>query len=192
MTSRHTHVKYADHPVTAGLPDLLDLPDAGMVYMDPVPEEGWWTPEEGEMTVLYACDTVPRAGEVPSIVLYERGSGRSVTFGGLRHTDGSGRYERDPVWYNHSMSLPEVRQLLASAMTYVLEPFARKESLDECMEESRTYLENRLDSLRMEIETAAKALDRQRNDAVVQTVLVVGASAAAILVLGYFGLIRQT
>ena len=53
ITSLHTHNKYTDHPINSQSPDVLKIPDSGHVYRDPIPEEGWWTPEEGKMTVLY-------------------------------------------------------------------------------------------------------------------------------------------
>ena len=83
VTSQHTHVKLVDNAVTANSPDTMDIPDASLIYHYPVPTEGWWTPAEGEMTVLYACTTASKDGLVPSVVSYERANGRSVTFAGL-------------------------------------------------------------------------------------------------------------
>ncbi len=191
ITSRHTHRKYIDHPITAQSPEEMEIPDAGLIHMNPLPEEGWWTPEEGEITVLYVSPSAVKGKEVPSIVLYERGSSRSVTFAGLRHIDATGRYETDLLWYNHSMGLPEVGQLLADSLVYVLEPLASKDPLDLRMEESRNYLKEKLNALREKDEMAEKALDEQRNRSIANTIVVFALSAAAVLVVGYTGFVKK-
>jgi len=63
-------VKYANHTINAQSLELLDLPDAGLVFKDPIPEERWWMPEEGNVTVLYASTTATQSGDVPSVLLY--------------------------------------------------------------------------------------------------------------------------
>lgn len=190
VTSQHTHVKLVDNPVTENSPVTMDVPDASVVYHDPVPQEGWWTPTVGEMTVLYACTTASRDRQLPSVVLYEREGGRSVTFAGLRHTDAPGLYERDLGWFNHSFSRPEVRQLLKDALLYALEPFASAEPLGSRMEEINLFVEEKLDSLRAEVEAAEESLGRQRRESMMLTVLVIGLSCLAGAGIAYFGLIR--
>jgi len=191
-TSRHTHLKYTNHTINAQSPELLDLPDAGLVFKDPIPEGGWWMPEEGNVTVLYVSTTATQSGDVPSILLYERKSGRSVYFAGLRHIDATGRYDKDPNWFNHSLSIPEVRQLLTRSLVYVLEPFGGENALKLRMEESSTYLEGKLADLRREVETGERALNRQRDRAMAYTLLVAIASAAGVIATAYVAFIRRS
>ncbi len=191
VTSQHTHVKLVDNPITRDLPDTVAIPDSSLIYHYPVPEQGWWTPAEGEMTVLCACTTAIANAQVPSVVLYERGNGRSVALAGLRHNDARGYYQRDLGWFNHSLSLPEVRQLLGNALVYALEPFAGADSLKARMEASRLFVEERLQSLQAEVETAKDSVRRQRNDSMVSTLIVIGLSVVAAGVIVYFGFIRS-
>ncbi len=191
-TSRHTHVKYLNHTINAQSPQILDLPDAGLVYKDPIPEGGWWMPEEGNVTVLYVSTTATPSGEVPSVLLYERKSGRSVYFAGLRHIDSTGRYDKDPNWFNHSLAIPELRQLLTSSLVYVLAPFAGKDSLEARMHESSTYLDEKLATLKREVQMGEEALEKHRNRAIINTVLVAIGSGLASIIVGYFGFVRKS
>jgi len=191
-TSRHIHKKYVNHTINAGSPELLDLPDAGLVFKDPIPEGGWWMPEEGNVTVLYVSTTATASGEVPSVLLYERKEGRSVLFAGLRHVDSTGRYQNDPNWFNHSLVIPELRQLLTNSLVYVLAPFAGKDSLEARMQESSTYLEGKLANLKREVEMGEQALEEHRNRAMINTLLVAVGSGLASIVVGYFGFVRKS
>jgi hypothetical protein len=134
---------------------------------------------------------VVRDREVPSVILYERDSGRSISFPGLRHTDATGRYEKDLGWYNHSMAIPEFRQLLARSMLHVLEPFASEEPLGERMDYSREFLDGALHSLQLEVETADAALDRYRDRSTRNTILVVVVALLCTAALAYSGFIRR-
>jgi hypothetical protein len=190
VTAQHTHVKLVDNPVTENSPETMDIPDASVVYHHPVPSEGWWTPAAGEMTVLYACTTADRDAQVPSIVLYEREGGRSVTFAGLRCTDATGLYERDIGWFNHSFSRPEVRQLLRDALVYVLEPYASAEPLNSRMEEIKVFVEEKLRSLRIEVDAAEESLGRQRRESAMLTAIVLVLSCLAAAGIVYVGFLR--
>ncbi len=192
VTARHTHVKLVDNPVTRNLPDTISIPDSSLIYHHPISKEGWWTPPEGKMTVLYACTTASSDGQVPSVVLYERGKGRSVTLAGLRHNDATGLYHKDLGWFNHSISLPEVRQLLADALVYVLEPFASAEPLKARMEDSLLFVEERLQSLKAEVETAKDSARRLRNESMASTLVVIALSGLAGVAIVYFGFIKTT
>jgi len=190
VTSQHTHVKLVDNPVTRNSPETMSIPDSSLAFHDPVSKEGWWTPAEGSMTVLYACTTASADANVPSVILYERDNGRSVTLAGLRHNDATGLYQRDPGWFNHSLSLPQVRQLLGDSLVYVLEPFASAEPLKARMEESLLFVEERLKSLQAEVETAKDSVRRQRNESMTSTLVLIGLSGVAAVVIVYFGFIR--
>ena len=191
VTSQHTHVKLVDNPITRNSPDTMGIPDSSLIYHYPVSKEGWWTPADGEMTVLYACTTATAEARVPSVILYERGNGRSVALAGLRHNDATGAYQKDLGWFNHSFSLPEVRQLLGDALVYVLEPFASADSLEARMEEGRLFVEERLQSLEAEVQTARDSVRRERNESMVSTMVVVGLSVVAGGVIVYLGFIRN-
>jgi hypothetical protein len=191
VTSRHTHLKRAENEITAGLPEVMEIPDSSMFYNHPPKEEGWWTPEEGEMTVLYVSNTAVRDDEVPSIILYERESGRSVSLPGLRHTDAPGRYQKDLGWYNHSMAMPELRQLLVNSLVYVLEPFASEEPLKTRMEQSREFLEGGLQSLQLEVETAESALKKHENRAMTNTLLMGVLAILGVVVVAYLGFLKK-
>jgi hypothetical protein len=128
---------------------------------------------------------------VPSIILYERDSGRSVSLPGLRHTDAPGRYEKDLGWYNHSMGMPEFRQLLVNSLVYVLEPFANEEPLGARMEQSRALLEEGLQILQLEVETAESALKRHENRAVTNTLLVGVLAILGVVVVTYLGFLKE-
>lgn len=190
ITSVHTHRKVVENAATRDAPDLMDIPDSSLIYRYPMPESGWWAPEEGNMTVLYVCTTASRSREVPSVVLYQRGSGVSITYAGLAHTDATGHYNKDPTWYNHSLSIPAVRGLLADSLLYVLKPFAGENSLNVRMNASRTDLEERLAPLREEAELAKRAEQGHRNAALMGTVLIIGVSFVAIVALAYLGFLR--
>ena len=191
VTSRHTHVMHVENEVTHGLPGVLEIPDSSMFYNYPLPGEGWWTPDGGNMTVLYKSTTVVRDREVPSVVLYERGSGRSVAFPGLRHTDATGRLQKDLGWYNHSLGIPEFRQLLTSCILHVLEPFASEGPLGERLDYSREFLDEALSSLQLEVETADAALDSYRRRSTRNTILVVVMAVLAAAAIAYVGFIRK-
>ncbi len=190
VTSQHTHVKLADNPVTENSPETMDVPDAGLVFHHPVSQEGWWTPAAGEMTVLYACTTASTDAQVPSVVLYEREGGRSVTLAGLRHNDAPRLHERDLGWYNHSFSRPEVRQLLKDSLLYVLEPYASAGPLESRMDEINLFVEEKLESLRSEADAAEESLDRQKRESLMLTAIVIGLSGIACASIVYFGLAR--
>ncbi len=191
VTSQHTHVKLVDNPVTRNLPGTISIPDSSLIYHHPVSKEGWWTPPQGSMAVLYACTTVSADVEVPSIILYERGNGRSVALAGLRHNDATGSYQRDPGWFNHSLSMAEVRRLLGDALVYVLEPFASAGPLKARMEQSRVFVDERLQSLRAEIEIAKDSARRLRNESMLSTLVVGGLSGLAAVIIVYVGFIRS-
>jgi len=191
ITSVHTHRRIVENAVTRDLPDIMEVPDSSLIYRSPLPESGWWTPKEGNMTVLYVCTTAVRSREVPSLVLYRRSSGVSISFAGLAHTDAPGHYDKDPIWYKHSLSIPSVRELLANSLIYVLSPFAREEPLEARMSSARTHLDESLAPLREEADLAWKAERSRRNGAVVGTALVVVASAIVLVVLAHFGFLRS-
>ncbi len=191
VTSRHTHVRLLEHPATSGVPDTIEIPDSSLVYNFPIPDQGWWTPKEGKMTVLYACTTASAGAEVPSMVLYEREGGRSVTFAGFRHTDAPHLYQRDVGWFNHSLGMPEVRQLLAAALVYALEPYATADPLKARMEESRAFVDEKLHVLQAEVEAAERSVARQRNQSMLLTFVVIGLASVAGAGIVCFGFVRE-
>ena len=191
ITSRHIHVLAQEHPIAEGLPGSMDIPDGSLVYHHPIPDAGWWMPQEGEVTAIYHCTTASRERNLPSVILYERSAGRSITLPGFRHTDATGFYERDLGWFNHSLSMPEVRKLIENALVYVLEPFASPEPLRARMEESRAFAEEKLQMLKDEAETARRSLEAQRRQSMIMTAVVVIISIVAILGIVYMGFIRK-
>ncbi len=190
ITSRHTHSKYTEHPVNEGSPDEMEIPDSGLVYHDPVPDQGWWLPDSGEVTVLYTATTVRGEDQLPSIIAYQHGSGRSVTFGGLRHIDAPGRYRRDPGWYNHSLAIPEVRNLIASSLVYVLEPFATEDALQDQRDETEQYLEEKLGDLESQIQRGQEAVRRRERQVLMLTVAIALGAVVAVAILAYFGFVK--
>lgn len=185
ITSRHTHVKVDENEINDGLPDELDVADAEVVYSPVAKDEGEWMPGEGSITVLYECTTAVRDATVPSLVAYERGGGRSVTFAGLGHTDAPGRYEKDLFWYNHSLADPVVRVLLGNSVTYVLGPLAH--SLEQRIETSEEYVNERIGELEAQIERGEAAIEDRERTAIMTTVVIVALSALAVLGIGYLG-----
>jgi len=187
ITSVHTHVKLVNTSITTGLPETLVIPDSGVVYRYPIPASGWWAPPEGNLTVLYMCTTANRSFPVPSIVTYQNSKGRSVTFAGLEHTDSTGRYSRDPGWFNHSLSLPEVRELLSRSISYVLEPYAQRDLLDSRVSQAEAFFDSKLKSLEEELDRAERAKRSRRAAALLETILISGVSAALCILIFYYG-----
>jgi len=190
ITSVHTHVKLVNMSITAGLPETLILPDSGVVYRYPIPASGWWTPPEGNLTVLYMCTSANKSFPVPSIIAYQNTKGRSVTFAGLEHTDSTGRYSRDPGWFYHSLSVPEVRELLSRSVSYVLEPYAQRDILGSRVSEAESFFDSKLRSLEEELDRAERAKRSRRAAALFQTLLISGASAALCVLIFYYGFLH--
>ena len=192
ITSVHTHVKWVNVSLTEGLPETLLLPDSGLVYRYPIPSSGWWTPKEGNMTVLYVCTTANRSYPVPSIVAYQNSKGRSVTFAGLEHTDSTGRYWRDPRWFNHSLSLPVVRELISRSISYVLESYAKRDILENRTSQAEAFFNSKLRSLQEDFDRAEKARSSHRVMAVLETSLITLISAILCVVIFYYGFVRTS
>lgn len=189
-TIRHTHQRASINVINQDAPDQFDAADGALVYRKPVAEGGWWTPEEGNLTVLYVCKTVSGYDNVPSIVAYENKEGRSVTFAGLRHTDGSGKYEKDLSYYNHSLGIPAVRQLLGESLVWAVQPLAEGDGLKARMEASSAFFAEKLEPLFEKMRMAEEAKVRLKGRVTARMLLLSGASAAAILALAYIGFVR--
>jgi len=189
-TLRHTHEKASNHPVNAQAPDRFDAADGMLVYRKPGGEGAWWTPEEGNLTVLYVCKTVGGYSSVPSVVAYEREQGRSVTFAGLKHTDGFGKYEKDLTYYNHSLGIPAVRQIIGESLAWAVQPFAEGAGLKARMEASSAFFAENLGPLFEKMRMAEEAKARQENRVQASVLLLCGASGVAILAIAYLGFAR--
>ena len=186
ITVRHTHERRADHAITEGGPESFEAADSFLVYRQSQ-DGSWFVPEEGTATALY----VAKAGtaEVPSIIAYERGSGRSVTFAGLKHTDGSGGYARDRDWYNHSLGLPEVRSLLGRSIVWAVEPLLERGALEKRVEDSTGFFGERFGMLVPE-ETASEGGDRLAAGSATKIAAVLVISVLLIVAIAYLGFLR--
>jgi hypothetical protein len=89
------------------------------------------------------------------------------------------------------MGMPGFRELLVNSMVYVLEPFADEEPLGSRMEESRTFLEEGLQSLQLEVETAENALKRHENRAMANSLLIGILAILGVVAIAYLGFIRK-
>jgi hypothetical protein len=185
ITVRHVHRRRADHFITEGTPESFDAADSFLVYRQD--GDGWFTPEEGSMITLYSAQVGNQ--EVPSIIAYERDSGRSVTFTGLKHTDGSGGYEKDRDWYNHSLGLPEVRTILGRSIVWTLEPLMAEGSLQTRSQSSTAYFEEKLGLLSPE-EELAYGQTRLVEGSGAKAMVVLAIGALLILLLLYLGFLR--
>jgi len=186
ITVRHTHERRADHFITQGGPESFEAADSFLVYRQDQ-DGSWFDPVEGLATPLY----VAKAGstEVPSIIAYERGNGRSVTFTGLKHTDGAGGYARDRDWYNHSLAIPEVRSLLGRSIVWAVEPLLEGAALEDRLGDSSDFFGERLGTLVPE-EAAPGGGDRLAAGSATKMAIVLTASALLILLIAYLGFAR--
>jgi len=189
-TMRLLHEKYVEHPITSNAPDEFEAADGLLVYRESNDDGGWWVPKKGNMSVIYTCRPPGKSGEFPSIVAYEREDGRSVTFAGLKHTDGSGRYEKDLNWYNHSLALPVVRELLSSSLVWVVEPFMEAGRLKVRMNESAQFFGERIGRLEERRALVAEAHGKQGSSAKLEVFLIFLGCGALIGILGYVGFVR--
>lgn len=187
VTFQHTHRRKADHFITEGSPEVFEAADSSLIYRQ-VQEGSWFTPDSGSMTVLYAAE----AGniEVPSVIAYEREKGRSVTFTGLKHTDGRGRYEGSRDWYNHSLRLPEVRMLLGKSIVWAVQPLLEAAALEKRIEDSADHFAERLGLLTPEAEFGSGERIRLVEGSGAKLAVALVVSVLLVIAIAYFGLYR--
>jgi hypothetical protein len=188
LTVRYTHEKKADHFVTEGEPDSFEAADSFLIHRG---SQGgsWFIPNEGTLTVLYTA----KVGnvDVPSILTYERGGGRSVTFAGLKHTDGTGGYEKDRDWYNHSLMLPEVRSLLGKSIVWSVEPSLREDAREKTIEESTAFFAERFEQLTPEDELIPGEKDNLVRGSTTKITIVLVVTVLLMVVITYLGFLRS-
>ncbi len=186
LTMRHTHEKASQHIAAIDLPDRIDIPDGGLVYLDPIPQDGYWSPETGEMTVLYVATGV-KGRSVPSVVAYEKGPSRSMTIAGLRHHDGDGGYGKNMNWYNHSLSIPKVRTLLSRSLVWVLQSLIDSGTLEEKTKATIEMLGDRLAPVIEKNSEIEIVETRQQRKANLLTLSIAAISTVGTLLTAYLG-----
>jgi hypothetical protein len=187
ITVRHTHERRADHFITEGAPDSFDAADSFLIYRQEDGGSGF-VPQKGSPVTLY----VSQVGGVvvPSIIAYERESGRSVTFSGLKHTDGAGGYEKDRDWYNHSLALPQVRLLLGRSIVWAVEPLMEPSALESRLQHSADFFGGGLDDLTLEEDASSDDSTRLAQGSLGKMVVALAISVLLILAIAYLGFYR--